>query len=525
MALLTLALAAVDAVRMTSPLKSSSASHLEGRFQDYLVELAQQHLQEEECKNGWCRYVNTLISDPAKLATLVLALYSEFTEVRGYFREVPPNINEAVTSVRLAWIDIVDVAVEDDYKQTNATQWEAATAEWNNRFTTEKILALNESGQDMTVPLLNYTIDTLLSIMTITQPGRTETWDMMSRIARAATRSYVGVQDGDWKTAALAGWKVFNASVWMTFNLEEQKDGTFTQVMLWLDTIVSTYMDFEANVTKQAENSTICLPPSVKRKFKERSICYPGFTLDKTVCRPSAANGADCGSICPNRECPEFCPENKRYCCKRDDVDAIPECRDARFVNLLFTNGTPGDYFQCVSPTVSFTSSLLQRRVATPASTQTKQRVSLDRSTSRKGGVKEEGESAYGTHKPECDNMSPFHIAVDDKCFEECPEGHNPDKEEPEECREKCQEPFPVMGNFSVQGNIMVQEVCAMTGADLSSHNDKWMRLILDNLPRMAITVRAMQKEVTRERLKTFLEIFSTFIVFYTRLPCVFSGT
>merc|ERR1719437_262637 len=120
-------------------------------------------------------------------------------------------------------------------------------------------------------------------------------------------------------------------------------------------------------------NNELGTAPICRKLFYEResvpvSKCYWGFTFDAstTRCVPTPENGADCSSECADQlgaEC-AFCPANKRYCCQKDETLPMSNpCAEATFVDLQFTEGSPTEYYQCVSPTLSVIggSSLLEQ--------------------------------------------------------------------------------------------------------------------------------------------------------------------
>jgi len=293
-----------------------------------------------------------------------------------------------------------------------------------------------------------------------------------------ANAAKCAVCDNADSATTLAGWSIYKKPA--EESEASKRLGQLDTIISKLKTTIEDYENRKAKICDQTDTGghCICTRKTVERKQQEVSQCFHGFTFDQSrkVCIPVATNGADCEEKCQpggnlDKACPEFCPANKRYCCKKGAGPVA--CRRAIYVELDFATGSASDYYQCVSPAVDVgddsaelfeeplqagamvqqaapqesSSLLLQRASLGAGGAHSSSISSLDRATARKGGDSKPVALPNGAAKAACDPDSVFKEAIegnDGKCFESCPSGYAPvstDDETPKlttNCKQSC---------------------------------------------------------------------------------------
>jgi len=369
---------------------------------------------------------------------------------------------------------------------------------------------------------------------------------------------------------AETGWSIHKKP-----DTENQLKKRLDQVNSIVDKVKTRVQEYEDKKGKPCTGTNtgghcICTRKEVDRKSTPVSKCYHGFTFDSNlnICVARNDNGADCSPACTaggnlGKECPEFCPANKRYCCKQGTPGV---CARAVYVKLDFTQGSPSDYYQCVSPAIVIggpstqlfeeplevgilvrqespqeSSSLLLQRASLGAEGAHRSLSSLERSTSRKGDTKEPAAAPNGAASPVCDPNGLFTEELTGqggKCFEECASGFDSvltdeDGDNPRvptiQCIQSCKfEPLlRAEGMFGIAiGNAaadsLTWKVCATTTSFASTAMSESLEVLKDVVTAVvtAIQLLAKNSDLTQVELDTVSEELGKAFTHFVKPEC-----
>lgn len=548
-----------SAVKMAEKGIASMLSHPESA-----VMLAEKLLVgREDCleDDAICKVLKRFEEDPTKIFFLLLNLYSSWSGAKTSYEE--RNWLELFATLKLNWWSAFDQLASPAFK--NTAEYAAAKNNWEQGFDAMASMApdahsrFQAGNKSAWGDVMVLGVSTVRRSMQAGSPANSEAIEKYGNALEGAVKGWSHLQSEKYADAVLAAWTAVNTTIWELATFEETSETG--KWVLRLDVVMKgvqkTLADYEAN----GADSPFCKKKFVTRAAISVSQCYTGFTFDadNLVCLPSRDLGADCSVFCPtNSACPNECPIEKGYCCKKGDENVVPECQRANFVDLSFTKGSPTDYYQCVSPATTVTSlqslveeqqqqSLVKRMVAGPMSSLSlsskavvRHRHSLESSFGWKISAasvpSDESSSApvseWGSHAPLCDPVSPFHESIDGfagQCFEECPQGYEPsvkgDAENPvqtNECKQMCAAPFANDVTFGVQG--LVWEVCSTSKAEADQANTDILTVVKDGFSAGigAITKLLSGADIAPAELRTYINSISTMGLHFMRPECEF---